>query len=45
MLKSLPTGTDRVQGVRQEPPIEALASAPGGSDSIVRTELAGFEEK
>jgi hypothetical protein len=34
-------GTDSAHGVRQRPPLEARASAPGGLDSIVTVAVAG----
>jgi hypothetical protein len=30
--------------VRQVPPVEVRASAPGGSDSIVKVATEGFDE-
>jgi hypothetical protein len=34
-------GTDSAHGVRQRPPLEARASAPGGLDSIITVAVAG----
>ena len=38
------TGTASEHGVRHEAPVEMLASAPGGSDSIVKVAVAGLDE-
>jgi hypothetical protein len=42
---SLPSGTLTEQGVRQVPPIEIRASAPGGLDSIDNGAVVGLDEK
>src|SRR6516164_5745653 len=43
-MKSSATGAASEHGVRHEAPVEMLASAPGGSDSIVKVAVAGLEE-
>jgi hypothetical protein len=43
-VKSSATGAASEQGVRHEAPVEMLASAPGGSDSIVKVAVPGLDE-
>ena len=42
---SFASGTVTAQGVRQVPPVESLASAPGGLDSIDNDAVVGLDEK
>src|ERR1700675_5059398 len=42
---SFPSGTLTAQGVRQVPPTESRASAPGGLDSIDSDAVVGLDEK
>jgi hypothetical protein len=39
------TGADNTHGVTQVPPIEAVANAPGGVESIVKVVSAGGGNK
>jgi hypothetical protein len=43
-VKASVTGTASEQGVRHEASVEMLASAPGGSDSIVKVAVAGLDD-
>ena len=43
-MKASATGTASEQGVRHEASVEMLASAPGGSDSIVKVAVAGLDD-
>src|SRR5947208_16221858 len=44
-VNSLPSATLWEQGVRQVPPVESRASAPGGLDSIDNDAVVGLDEK
>jgi hypothetical protein len=44
-VKASATATASEQGVRHEAPVEIPASAPGGSDSIVKVAVAGLDPR